>query len=254
MRPVTIASAGVYLFTCLMQCYLIALDALNDGRTLWTALLSAVVLALHCWHVRFGLRGQRPPHGLLTLLALWLTVAAGQVVVGDAWAFTFALAATSAVLVLPIIAGLIAALCVVATVWVLQPYDLGYYFAVSTAYRSVILVSVVWFVALITHLEQLRVALARDAVIDERDRLGLRLADALGDRLIGLTRGAGRARALLVAERDGEVGPVLQQLAGDARDALDETRRMVTDLRGPRERGELRAARALLTNESGDLT
>ncbi|MEP7022575.1 MAG: histidine kinase [Actinomycetota bacterium] len=251
MRLVTVASIGVYVFTCLMQCYLIALDALNgiDRSTLYTALLSAVVLALHCWHVRFGLRGQRPPHGLLTLVALWVTVAVGQVVIGDAWAFTFALAATSAVLVLPMAAGLTAALCFVATVWALQPYDLGYYFAVSTAYRSVILVSVVWFVALIAHLDQLRVALARDAITDERERIGLRLADALGKRLIGLTRGAGQARALLVAEREGEVGPVLQELAGDARDALDETRRIVTDLRGARERGELRAARALLTSD-----
>ena len=252
MRPVTAACVGVYAFTCLMQGYVIALDALNDGNTMTTALLSAVVLGLHCWHVRFAVQGRRPPHGLLSLAALWATVAVGQVVVGDAWTFTFGLAATSALLVLPMPAGFGAAVCVVATAWLLQPYDLGYYFAVSTAYRTVILTSVVWFVALVAHLDEVREALTRAAVTDERERLGLTLADALGERLIGLTRRAGRARALFVAGRDPEVGPVLQELAGDARAALDDTRRIVTELRGTREHGDLRAARVLLTSDGGN--
>ncbi len=127
-------------------------------------------------------------------------------------------------------------------------------YALSTAYRSVIFVSVVWFVAAVSQLDREHAALARDAVSDERARLSASLATALGDRLVGLMRVSGRARALMAADRDDEVGPALQTLAADAREALDTTRQIVTGLRGAEARGELLAVRALLTNDDGSPT
>ncbi len=111
MRSTTVASAGVYVFTCLLQAGLVGEIALDDGaRAVEAAMLSVGVLALHCWHLRFGLCGRRPPHGLATLVALTGVIAVGQVVIGDAWTWTFALAAISAVLVLPGARGLAALL------------------------------------------------------------------------------------------------------------------------------------------------
>lgn len=254
MRLVTVVSVGVYVFTCLLQATLVGAIALSgDGRRVVTAaLLSALALALHCWHLRFGLRGRRPPHGLATLAALVGVVVVGQAVIGDAWAWTLALVAASAVLVLPRAAGLAALLVAVVTVYVLQPYDSGLFYALGAGYRAILFVSVAWFVAAVTQLDQLRTELARNALSDERARVGARVATTLGDQLVGLRSAAGRARALLDAERDSEVAPALQALAADARTVLDETRRIVIDLRGEGARGELRAARALLTQGDGD--
>ena len=81
--------------------------------------------------------------------------------------------------------------------------------------------------------------------------LALALAAALGGRLAALNRTSRQARTLIAEQRDDEVRQSLQTLATDARSAVDETRRIVTDLRAAEALDELRAARALLTHADG---
>jgi signal transduction histidine kinase len=255
MRLTAVASFGVYAFTCLLQAGLVGEIALHGdgGAVAASAVFSAAVLAVHCWHLRFALQGRQPPHGVVTVVVVVVVIAAGQAVIGAAWTWTFALGAVSAVLVLPRIAGWAALLVVVATVYLLQPFDQGVFYALSTAYRSVILVSVVWFVATLRQLNEVRAALARDAIIDERERVGARLAAALGGQLAGLTCTARDARALLSQRRDDEVASALQSMGVDARGALDATRRIVTDLRRAEAYDELRSARALLAHDDASI-
>jgi two-component system sensor histidine kinase DesK len=250
MRPVAVATLGVYVFTCLLQANVVANIALDDvGAQIVAAVaLSMVVLGLHCWHLRFGLAGLRPPHRVASMSALAVVLAAGQVVVGDGWTWTLSLGAISALLVLPSAAGLASLVTVITVSYALQPYDVGLFYALTNAYRSVIFVSVVWFIAAVRHLDELRAELARDAINDERERIGASLAAALGGRLAALNRTSRQARTLIAEQRDDEVRQSLQTLATDARSALDETRRIVTDLRAAGALKELRAARALLTH------
>jgi signal transduction histidine kinase len=252
MRLTAVASVGVYVFTCLLQFGLVGQVALlgDPRKTAATALISALVLALHCWHLHFGLQGRPPPHGLVSLLAMWALVAVGLAVVGVDWVWTFAVAATSAILVLPRVWGPTTVVAVIGAVYLIQPHGMGLLYALSTAYRCVIMTSVVWFIAAATQVNQLREVRAREAVADERARLGVVLAGALGDHVNSLVDRARGAQQMMSAGQVENLPEVLRALDTEAREALDHTRRIVRDLRSPGAKDDLRALHALLTRDT----
>jgi two-component system sensor histidine kinase DesK len=165
-------------------------------------LATAVWLPLHLWHLRYGLRGERPPRSGATLALIAVVQFAALGLIGPAWSFVLATLATSSLIVLRWPWSLLMlALCVVAPVpaALLHPGSIfgsnDAYLMVSVAFRSCLQFTLVWLVACARELVASRAVLAREAAQQEHARLEMSMRATLEQNLARLAAEARRARA-----------------------------------------------------------
>jgi signal transduction histidine kinase len=204
---------------------------------------TGLFLPLHLNHLRYGLRGERPPRSGPTLAAMAVIHAVALVVIGPSWSFMLATLATSALVVLtPGRAAVVLLACMAAPPVVVAARDTAdtlfgansAYLAYSVAFRSVIQFALVWLVAAAAQLAASRGALAADAAVRERERLEAEVRASL-ERHLGVLADAGsEARAALA--QPGVAAPLvaLDRTLSQSRQALEDLRRIVAEAREPR--------------------
>ena len=226
----------------------------GSGTDVAVALVAtALFLPLHLNHLRYGLRGERPPRSGPTLAAMAVIHAVALWVIGPTWSFMLATLATSALVVLtPGWAALVLAACMVAPPVVAAAQNSGdtvfgansAYLAYSVAFRSIIQFALVWLVAAAAQLAASRSALAADATERERERLEAEVRASLDRHLGGLADAGAEARSALT--RPGVAAPLvaLDRTLGQSRQALQDLRRIVAEAREPRHVAGTALARA----------
>ncbi|MDA0174247.1 histidine kinase [Solirubrobacter taibaiensis] len=208
-----------------------------------TAFAAAAALAffpLHARHLRYGLRGERPPHALATLAAMAAVHIAALAVIGPAWSFMLATLAVSALIVLPVRWALVAAAaCALGPVAAnaLHPGEVAangdtvQYLVVSVVFRSLLQFALVWLVTATHELMRSRTALAEAATERERARIEGEVRTALELRAERLRHDAHTARAALADPGQAPVLVALDRVLELSRDALSDVRRIVAGAR-----------------------
>lgn len=244
-------TAGVIGFSVMLpasQIFLYRQDLDRHGLAPLLALPAAVV-ALSLWHVRYGLRDERPPYPLLSLGLMVVIVAAGQALLGPSWTIVFASLAASALIVLEppwSLIGFAAVLLAVGLLGTDRPAQHSGYLVLSVAFRAVTLFVLIWVVAAIERLYGARNRLSAQAIAAERARIDDELRETLTASLADI---AGQARAAdrLLAERSADAAAtVLEGLVGASRSTLADLRGTVASYRESATRADLRDVSRLL--------
>ena len=232
-----------------------------DAR--WAFAATVCYLPLHLHHVRWAVRGARPPAGAWTLAALAAVVTAAVPLAGAYWLPVFAVVAVSAVLVLPWPWSLAAATAVVLAQWPLSatvdhqlPAAPSYY-AFTVWWRASALFVPVWLLGAIRQLESARRALAAEAVVHERVQIDDELRRTVGAELDAIATRGERAVALVgvpaapaTTAATSTAAPAeaeLRALVDGSRRALAEARQLVSGYRHGSLTAELERAATLLT-------
>jgi signal transduction histidine kinase len=204
------------------------------------AVATAVWLPLHLWHLRYGLRGERPPRSGATLAVIAVVQLVALGLIGPAWSFVLATLATSSLIVLRRPWSLVMlAVCVAAPLpaALLHPgstLSLGSndaYFMVSVAFRSCLQFTLVWLVACARELVTSRAVLAREAAEREHERLEKSMRATLEANLSRLAAEARRARAEVLEPGVSAALVALDRVLGMATAATHELRRIVAEAR-----------------------
>ena len=223
----------------------------------WRALLAALLtVPLHLWHLRFGLRGEHPPSGRLTLALLAVLHGVAVFVVGWGWFLQFASLAMSVLVVLRGRVALAAAGLVVAAPILLTsaplflvpstpPYT-GPYFALAVAWRAALQYIPVRLLAELRRLDLAQRELELRAVAQARARMDAEVQGSLGGTLRRIVRGGERARSAVAAGRAEGAVAELGGLVDDARRAMGDARRLVAGLSTPSLRARLDVAVTLM--------
>lgn len=231
----------------------------TDAR--WALAATVCYLPLHLHHVRWAVRGARPPAGAWTLTALAAVVTATVPLAGAYWLPVFAVVAVSAVLVLPWPWSLAAATAVVLAQWPLSatvnhqlPAAPAYY-AFTVWWRASALFVPIWLLGAIRQLESARRALAAEAVVHERVQIDDELRRTVGAELDAIAARGERAAALVgapaaPAAATPTAAPAeaeLRALVDGSRRALAEARQLVSGYQHGSLTAELERAATLLT-------
>lgn len=194
----------------------------------------AAFLPLHVWHLRYGLRGRRPPRAAATLTAMVAVQVTAALIIGPGWALMLAALATSGLIVLaPRWSAALLVACVIGAVALRLGDDSPYvdpltapaaYLAVAVIFRSVIQFVLVWFVAAVSGLHDAREALAEDAVRRTRARLEADVRRSLETSLHSLVAIGEQARVALARFDAGAARAALDRVLYTARAALSEMR------------------------------
>jgi two-component system sensor histidine kinase DesK len=211
------------------------------GRQLLiAAVATAVFLPLHVWHLRYGMRGERPPRSGVTLAAIAIVQLAALALIGPAWAFMLAALATSSLIVLPrpwSWLAVVACVCAPLAANLLHPaftesYGVtAFYLMWSVTYRACLQFTLVWLVAGAHALVASRTVMAHEAAEREHARLEAAMSRSLERSLGGLADEAQRARAAMLEPGVSMVLLALDRVIGLATEATDELRRVVTQAR-----------------------
>jgi two-component system sensor histidine kinase DesK len=206
---------------------------------------TAIFLPLHTWHLRYGLRGARPPRSGYTFAVVAAAQVAALALIGPAWSFMLAALATSALIVLrPRWSLALLALCAAAPALIHLirpdlPIPLGvslFYLGYSVVFRASIQFTLIWLVAATHQLARSREALAQEAAEIERARVEADMRASL-ERGMGVLADAGRhARSAAALPGDAPALVAIDRLLEMARDAHADLRRIVSDARRPRRR------------------
>jgi two-component system sensor histidine kinase DesK len=212
----------------------------DPADTVVACVATAIFLPIHVWHLRYGLRGERPPRSLATLAVAAAVQFAALAIIGPAWAFMLATLATSSLIVLrPPWSWLMVVACVLAP-WPasrLHPGYLGdlevstFYLMWSVGYRSILQFTLVRLVAGAHELVVTREAVARRAASREHERLEAAMRDSLERSLTRLAAAARRARAALLEPGVAAALIALDRILTLATQASDELRRSVQQAR-----------------------
>jgi signal transduction histidine kinase len=176
--------------------------------------------------------------------------------IGIGWLSALHSVALSVLILLPapwslgIFAGLVVAPLPLA--FALGAPDLGAYYSVVVAWRTLAPFTVIWLVSAIRQLETARQSLAQEAVTRERLRIDAELRRALGGSLEAIAADAEQASAL-VRQSPSSVEELLRATVERSRRTLAQVRRMVSSYQHLSLRAELDAAAALL-NAAGIAT
>jgi hypothetical protein len=236
----------------------------NATEARWALAATACYLPLHLHHVRWAVRGARPPAGGVTLVAMVAVVTAAVPLSGAYWLPVFAVVAVSAVLVLPWPWSLAAATAVVLAQWPLAAaVDDGLpaaqaYYVFTVWWRASALFVPIWLLGAIRQLESARRALAAEAVVHERVQIDDELRRTVGPELDAIAARGERVVALVAADA-GPGGPAglddgqataaseLRALVDGSRRALAEARQLVNGYQHGTLTAELERAATLLT-------
>lgn len=250
-RLARLTPIGVVAFSVLLPASQIALyrhDLSRHGLALALALAAAVV-ALSLWHVRYGLRDERPPYAWLSLGLMVGILATGRALLGPNWTMLFASLAASALIVLRPPWSLLGFAAVLVAVGLLGTGRAGQqsgYLVVSVAFRAVTLFVLIWVVAAIGRLNAARRALSAQAIVAERARIDNELRETLTASLASIARQAREADRLLAAGGADTAATALARLVSDSRTTLASVRSTVASYRGSATRADLRAVSRLL--------
>jgi two-component system, NarL family, sensor histidine kinase DesK len=243
------AALLVHRAELVVQAFTVVLALVEVGRiaVLYSAryvviagVATAVWLPLHLWHLRYGLRGERPPRSGLSLAVIALVQFTALALIGPAWSFVLATLATSSLIVLrwPWSLAMLA-VCVLAPVVAarLHPeYILTFgsneaYLMVSVAFRSCLQFTLVWLVACARALVASRAVLAREAAEQEHLRLEQLMRAMLEQNLVRLAAEAHRARAAVLQPGVAAALVALDRVLAVATSATGELRRVVSEAR-----------------------
>jgi two-component system sensor histidine kinase DesK len=210
---------------------------------------TAFYLVLHLNHLRYGLRGESPPWGWVTVVAMGVVIFGVTPLLGSMWVFAFFAVGSSILLVAPpgwavLLFGAVAAAGGVAAAMFGQPPGAVAWTTVGVVFRGVTPYVFVWMVGALRDLESARAALVRDAVVAERALLEERLSVSIGVQLDAIAaRGqdaSDRLEAGVTAFDD------LDALIEGARAALSDARRLVASYRRRSAQEEMASAADLL--------
>lgn len=214
-----------------------------DGGPLAVAIVAAALFVpVHVRHLGYGLRGERPPNAVATLVFIAAVNLVALAVIGQAWSFMFAVLATSALIVVrPPWSFVILAACTGAP-WLgaaLQPdagrsfYSDAPYLSYAIVLRAGVQFAIVWLAAAARQLAASRSALAAEATVSERLRLQDEVRRSLHGRLSALTGAVQVVRAAL--PEPGVAAPVvgLDRLLKLSNEALGDVRALAVGARRP---------------------
>lgn len=247
-RLTTVAVIAFSIMLPASQFFLYRHDLARHGLVPALALAAAVV-ALSLWHVRYGVRDERPPYAWLSLGLMIVILAAGRVLLGPNWTMLSASLAASALIVLrpPLsLFGFAAVLLAVGLLGTGRPGQQSGYLVVSVAFRAVTVFVLVWVVAAIKRLNAARSALSAQAIAAERARIDNELRETLTASLVDIARRARDADRLLAAGTTDAAAAVLERLVEESRSTLAVVRETVAGYRESATRAELRAVSRLL--------
>ncbi|MGO9899651.1 MAG: sensor histidine kinase [Solirubrobacteraceae bacterium] len=240
VRPAILGAQALCVAFVLVE--LGRLAAVGDARSLVIgAAAVAVFLPLHLQHLRYGLRGLRPPHSAITLAVMVVVHAAALVLIGPVWTYMLAALATSGLIVLrpAWAAGLLVA-CGLASVAgsVAEEQAAGITGShVDLVYgllvRSVVQFALVRLVAGVYQLAIARDALAGEAAARERERLGDEVRAAVQRRSGRIQQTASRASRALDEPDLAAAMLALDQIVRLAAQALADLRRIVAETNVP---------------------
>lgn len=255
-RPATVLALTLGVVLPLVELARIALIA--DAPTVAAAVIcTSVFLPAHVWHLRFGLRGCKPPHAGWTLTAMVLANVAGGVLVGSAWALMLASLASSILIVVDVPWAVLLLAGVTVGAYGLGGIGsdavtgrTGVYVVASVAFRSVTLFVLVWFSAAVCQLAAARSSIAAAVASRERRRADGELTALAHDVGMIMVERTQRARTELARVSNGVADEVLGAVADQARHALTRVRALARDLReGPTSGSE--ASEALTLTSAG---
>jgi hypothetical protein len=201
----------------------------SEGR--WALAATACYLPLHLRHLYWASRGQRPPAGRWTLLAMFAVVAAATPLAGPHWLQAYADVAVGAIIVLPwrwsvlAVAALAAAQAPLA--WAVDnpvPAPASYYVFILLRRTSALYVPI-WLLGAIRQLDGARRALAEEAVVAERMRIDGELRATVGTALRTIAARGTHVTTLL------DTGADRRDLAREVRELADGSRRALADAR-----------------------
>lgn len=253
VRTFAAAAIGVNIALSLIDVWRLVYVPLPPTIIRAAALFIAIGIPLHIRHVVYGLRGERPPAGAWTLLALAIVNALAAEVVGNAWSFQFASLVVSILIVVPGIWSVVLAVAVV--MWPIliagpywhadQPTYAGIYLAFAVVWRATTQYVPLRLLAAIRALDVAGRELESRAVVQARVRIDAELSTGVTGALEQIVARGEIARA--AADRDPDRAMAeLQELVRDSRRTLARTRRVVSGYRNSSVRSELDAAAALL--------
>jgi two-component system, NarL family, sensor histidine kinase DesK len=210
---------------------------------------TAFYLVLHLHHLRYGLRGESPPWGWVTVAAMGAVIFGVTPLLGPMWVFAFFAVGSSILLVAPpgwavLLFGAIAAAGGVATAMFGQRPGTVAWTTAGVVFRGAIPYVFVWMVGALRDLQLARATLARDAVVAERAQLEERLSDSIGVQLDAIA-----ARGQDASDRLEAGTPAIDDLDAlieGARAALSDARRLVASYRRRSAREEVDSAADLL--------
>jgi hypothetical protein len=210
---------------------------------------TAFYLVLHLHHLRYGLRGEPPPWGWVTVAAMGVVIFGVTPLLGSMWVFAFFAVGSSILLVAPpgwavVLFGAVAAAAGIAMAMFDQSPGAVAWTTIGVVFRGAVPYVFVWMVGALRDLESARAALARDAVVAERAQLEERLSDSIGVQLDAIaSRGDGVSDRL---EAGAPAADDLDALIEGARAALSDARRLVASFRRRSAREEMSTAADLL--------
>ena len=220
-------------------------------RGMWALAAVAAYLPLHLRHVWFATHATRPPGGTWTLTAIAVIVIGALPLVGSAWTLEFSWLAVSALIVIRRPWSYLIAFGLLAGTWPValllgDPNNVAGWYALSTANRTATLFVLVWLAAAIRRLQAARLALAEDAVTQERVRIDGELRRTLAAALESIIARGQRAAAQVGGDC-AALEAELRELIEDSRATLAQARSMVRGYQQVSLRAELDTAAALLT-------
>ena len=253
VRTVATAAIGVNIALSVIDVWRLVYLPLAPEVVRAAALFVAIGVPLHIRHVIYGLRGERPPAGAWTLLALTFVQAVAAQIVGSAWGFQFASLVVSILIVLPGVAGIVLAAGVV--MWPILIAGPGWHAEGSTIAGIYLSLAVLWramtqFVPLrlLAAIRALDVAgreLESRAVVQARVRIDAELRTGVAGALEQIVTRGEAAKAIVDRDPTRAMAE-LQELVRDSRRTLARARRVVAGYRSSSVRSELDAAAALL--------
>jgi two-component system, NarL family, sensor histidine kinase DesK len=261
-RSLRLAGAGALVYSSVFSLVQLGLVLEYPGGSAtearWALAATACYLPLHLHHVRWAVRGARPPAGGVTLVAMVAVVTAAVPLAGAYWLPVFAVVAVSAVLVLPWPWSLAAATAVVLAQWPLATaVDEGLpaaqaYYVFTVWWRASALFVPIWLLGAIRQLESARRALAAEAVVHERVQIDDELRRTVGPELDAIAARGERAAALVAApagpdDAEAAAAAELRALVDGSRRALAEARQLVNGYQHGSLTAELERAATLLT-------
>jgi len=253
VRTVAAVAIGVNIALSLIDVWRLVYIPVERSAIVAAALALVAAIPLHIRHVLFGLRGERPPAGGVTLALLAVVNVIALSLVGSAWLFQFASLVVSVLIVVPGAWGLLlAAVVATAPLFVVglqwhahHPALAGAYLAFAIVWRSTTQYVPLRLVAAMRALDLAGRELGVRAVVQTRVRIDADLRTGVAAALEQIV-GRGDDAAKTASGDPARARAQLTELVHYSRQALSGARRIVAGYRGSSVRTELDAATALL--------
>lgn len=221
----------------------------DPGHAVPALVATACYLPLHVRHVWYAVRGTRPRGAGWTLAAMAVVIIGAVPVIGTSWLIALPMLAVSVLIVirprwsLPIAAGVVSAPAPLAVAF--GDAEWAPLYTAAVIWQGASLFVLVWLLGATRRLQAARLALAEEAVAQERLRLDGELHRTLGAALETIVATGERAGGL-AGHDPAAAARTLGTLVEGSRATLAEARRVVTSYQEVSLRTELDTAATLL--------